>query len=57
MAGLLPTVCLVVMPKALMHTCGHRLLFLGVMVLLTLTAADLPETGKTALVFLLTHTT
>lgn len=49
MAGLVSTVCLVVMPGALMRTHSQRVLFLGVMVLLTLIAADFPGTDESLL--------
>lgn len=49
MAGLVSTVCLVVMPRALMHTHSQRAALLVVTVLLIVIAADLPGAGKRTL--------
>lgn len=49
MAGLVSTVCLVVMPKALMHTHSQRAVFLVVTVLLRVIAADLPGADESPL--------
>lgn len=46
MAGLVSSVGLVVMLKALMRTRGQRALFLGMTVLVTVMAADSPVAGK-----------
>lgn len=51
MAGLVSTVCLVVMPKALMPTHSQRAALLVVTVLLIVIAADLPGAGKRTLFF------
>ncbi|XP_026032417.1 UPF0606 protein KIAA1549 isoform X4 [Astatotilapia calliptera] len=49
MAGLVSTVCLVVMPKALMHTHSQRAALLVVTVLLIVIAADLPGADESPL--------
>lgn len=46
MAGLVSSVGLVVMLKALMRARGLRALFLGMTVLVTVIAADSPVAGK-----------
>lgn len=46
MAGLVSSVGLVVMLKALMHVRGQHALFLGMTVLVTMIAADSPVAGK-----------
>ena len=46
MAGLVSSVGLVVMLKALMHARGQRAVFLGMTVLVTVIAADSPVAGK-----------
>ncbi|KAK1887839.1 UPF0606 protein KIAA1549 [Dissostichus eleginoides] len=49
MAGLVSSVGLVVMLKALMHAHGQRAVFLGMMVLVTVIAADSPVAGVSLL--------
>lgn len=46
MAGLVSSVGLVLMLKALMHAHGQHAVFLGMTVLVTVIAADSPVAGK-----------